>query len=134
MLLKQSLLGIVVFYTQRTTKRGEHSWNQGILSLEAIFSKQPTQIIVQLNSSLQQTIDSHTFSSPKAYMYIMTRPQKQNEISQMICFLVSKLIRYVLTYVLHILYVFLNLSILIVHSYKFFGKGKRKNYFPTGYI
>ena len=38
MLLKQSLLGIVVFYTQKTPKRGEHSWDQGIVSLEAIFS------------------------------------------------------------------------------------------------
>ena len=38
MLLKQYLLGIVVFYAQKTPKRGEHSWDQGIVSLEAIFS------------------------------------------------------------------------------------------------
>ena len=39
LLLKQSLLGIVIFYTQKTPKRGEHSWDQGIISLEAIFSR-----------------------------------------------------------------------------------------------
>ena len=38
LLLKQSLLGIVVFYTKKTPKWGEHSWDQGIVSLEAIFS------------------------------------------------------------------------------------------------
>jgi hypothetical protein len=38
LLLKQSLFSIVVFYTQKTPKRGEHSQDQGIVSLEAIFS------------------------------------------------------------------------------------------------
>ena len=38
LLLKQSLIGIVVFYTEKTPKRGKHSWDQGIISLEAIFS------------------------------------------------------------------------------------------------
>ena len=37
MLLKQYLLGIFVFYTQKTPNRGKHSWDQGIVSLEAIF-------------------------------------------------------------------------------------------------
>ena len=40
LLLEQSPLGIVVFYTQKTPKRGEHSWDQGIVSLEAIFNIQ----------------------------------------------------------------------------------------------
>ena len=31
---------IMYNYTQKTPKRGEHSWDQGIVSLEAIFSKQ----------------------------------------------------------------------------------------------
>ena len=30
---------ICIFYTQKTPKRGEHSWDQGIVSLEAIFSE-----------------------------------------------------------------------------------------------
>ena len=38
LLLKQSLPGIVVFYKQKTPKRGEHSWDQGIVSCEAVFS------------------------------------------------------------------------------------------------
>ena len=37
LLLKQSLQDIVVFYTQKTVKRGKHSWDQGIVSLEAFF-------------------------------------------------------------------------------------------------
>ena len=39
LLLKQSLHGIVVFYTQKNTQRGKHSLVQGIMSLEAIFRK-----------------------------------------------------------------------------------------------
>ena len=38
LLQKQSLLGIVVFYTNKTPKRDDHSLDQGIVSLEAIFS------------------------------------------------------------------------------------------------
>ena len=37
LLLKQSFLGIVVFYAQKTPKRGERSRDQGIISREAIF-------------------------------------------------------------------------------------------------
>ena len=39
LLLKQSPLDIVVFYTQKTSKRGKHTWDQGIVSLEASLAK-----------------------------------------------------------------------------------------------
>ena len=38
LLLKQSIYGIVIFLHKKTPKRGEHSRDQGIISLEAIFS------------------------------------------------------------------------------------------------
>ena len=83
MLLKQSLLGIVVFYTQKTPKRGEHSWDQGIVSLEAIFnvyclqgvqfdlvSKTMKPWLSKLDWTLIRYVDIYSFCQGAKKMYV----------------------------------------------------------------
>ena len=60
MLLKQSLLGIVVFYTQKTPKRGKHSIDQGFVSLEDIFNVAFSLVCIECICHTDGTMHSTT--------------------------------------------------------------------------